>query len=170
MQVQISTIAINLPVVNTFGPPPVKAIDDTLGLNYQTFLCPFTISFPNLNAFKALQPHQVAIVTLTANLTVQVPTGATPTAMSPPLAFTLTAQANIELAKGRGSRTSSISTRTDPQAYPSWLSFDLRLFTVTATQSHQMFSVPNPTTRDPSSANGPVTYIQAVLTTSTIPA
>ena len=74
--VQIATIANNLPVVNTFGPPPVQAIDDTLKTNFQTFFCPFTISFPNLNAFNALNQHQVAIVTLTASLTVQIPTGA----------------------------------------------------------------------------------------------
>ncbi len=47
-------------------------IDDTLGLNFQTFVYPFTISFPNLNALEALDPHQVAIVTLSANLIVQV--------------------------------------------------------------------------------------------------
>jgi hypothetical protein len=159
---QISTIAINLPVVNTFGPPPVKAIDDTLGLNYQTFLCPFTISFPNLNAFNALSQHQVAIVTLTANLTVQVPTGVDSNGNVTTTGVPLTAQANIELAKGEDPYFFDLNPN-DPQAYPSWLSFDLRLFTVTATQSHQMFSVPNPTTSDPSSANGPVTYIQAVL-------
>jgi hypothetical protein len=112
---QLATIAANLPVVNAFGPPPVLAIDNTLGLNFQTFMYPFTISFPNLNAFNALNPHQVAVVTLTA-----------------------------------------------PRAYPSWLSFDLRLFKVT-NQPHQMFSVPNPTSHDPSSPNGPIAYIQTVL-------
>jgi hypothetical protein len=156
--IQIETIANNLPVVNTFGPPPVQAIDDTLVINFQTFFCPFTISFPNLNAFNALNPHQVAIVTLTASLTVQIPTGAN-NATTP---FTLTAQANIELAKGEDPYLVNLNP-TDPQAYPSWLSFDLRLFTVTPTQAHQMFSVANPTTGDPSSANGPVAYIQAVL-------
>lgn len=156
--IQIETIANNLPVVNTFGPPPVQAIDDTLVINFQTFFCPFTISFPNLNAFNALNPHQVAIVTLTASLTVQIPTGAN-NATTP---FTLTAQANIELAKGEDPYLVNLNP-TNPQAYPSWLSFDLRLFTVTPNQAHQMFSVANPTTGDPSSANGPVAYIQAVL-------
>lgn len=156
--VQIATIANNLPVVNTFGPPPVQAIDDTLVINFQTFFCPFTISFPNLNAFNALNPHQVAIVTLTASLTVQIPTGAN----NATTAFTLTAQANIELAKGEDPYLVNLNP-TNPQAYPSWLSFDLRLFTVTPSQAHQMFSVANPTTANPSSANGPVAYIQAVL-------
>ena len=156
--IQIETIAINLPVVNTFGPPPVQAIDDTLVINFQTFFCPFTISFPNLNAFNALNPHQVAIVTLTARLTVQIPTG--PNNATTP--FTLTAQANIELAKGEDPYLVNLNP-TNPQAYPSWLSFDLRLFTVTPNQAHQVFSVANPTTGDPSSANGPVAYIRAVL-------
>ncbi len=156
--IQIETIANNLPVVNTFGPPPVQAIDDTLVINFQTFFCPFTISFPNLNAFNALNPHQVAIVTLTASLTVQIPTGAN-NATTP---FTLTARANIELAKGEDPYLVNLNP-ANPQAYPSWLSFDLRLFTVTSNQAHQMFSVANPTTGDPSSANGPVAYIQAVL-------
>ena len=155
---QIATIANNLPVVNTFGPPPVQAIDDTLVVNFQTFFCPFTISFPNLNAFNALNPHQVAIVTLTASLTVQIPTGAN-NATTP---FTLTARANIELAKGEDPYFVNLNP-TSPQAFPSWLSFDLRLFKVTANQAHQMFSVANPTTADPSSANGPIAYIQAVL-------
>jgi hypothetical protein len=156
--VQIATIANNLPVVDTFGPPPVQAIDDTLVVNFQTFFCPFTISFPNLNAFNALNPHEVAIVTLTASLTVQIPTGAN-NATTP---FTLTARANIELAKGEDPYFVSLNP-TNPQAFPSWLSFDLRLFKVTAYQAHQMFSVANPTSANPSSANGPVAYIQTVL-------
>ena len=111
--VQIATIANNLPVVNTFGPPPVQAIDDTLVVNFQTFFCPFTISFPNLNAFNALNPHQVAIVTLTASLTVQIPTG--PNNATTP--FTLTAQANIELAKGEDPYLVNLNP-TSPQAFP----------------------------------------------------
>jgi hypothetical protein len=89
---QVTTIGNNLPVLNTFGPLPVAAIDDTLGLNFQTFMYPFTISFPNLNAFNALAVHQVAIVTLTANFTVQVPTGSqgNPNA-NPPIPPTTTA-------------------------------------------------------------------------------
>jgi hypothetical protein len=154
---QIATIASNLPVVNTFGPPPVQAIDDTLGLNYQTFFCPFTISFPNLNAFNALNQHEVAFVTLTANLTVQVPTGVDAKGNVTNTGVPLNAQANIELAKGEDPYFFDLNP-SDPADYPSWLSFDLRLFTVTPTQSHQMFSVPNPT-----DASQAVAYIQAVL-------
>jgi hypothetical protein len=159
---QIATIASNLPVVNTFGPPPVQAIDSTLGLNYQTFFCPFTISFPNLNAFNALNQHQAAIVTLTAKLTVQVPTGVDAKGNVTTAGVPLSAQANIELAKGEDPYFFDLNP-SDPQDYPSWLSFDLRLFKVTPTQPHLMFSVPNPTTGDPTSANGPITYIQTVL-------
>src|SRR5581483_12120187 len=72
-QNQLTTIAANLPVVNTFGPAPVLATDNTLATNYQTFMYPFTISFPNENAFNALNKGQVAIVTLTAKMSVQVP-------------------------------------------------------------------------------------------------
>jgi hypothetical protein len=158
---QIATIANNLPSVNGFGLPPVLAIDDTLGLNFQTFMYPFTISFPNLNAFNALNPHQAAVVTLTANFTVQVPTGVDsqgPTTTPVPVSCL----ANIELAKGEDPYLINLNPQ-NPQAYPSWLSFDLRLFTVTANQAHEMFSVGNPTTGDPSSPNGPITYIQTVI-------
>jgi hypothetical protein len=154
---QIATIANNLPVVGVFGPPPVQAIDDTLGLNYQTFFCPFTISFLDMGAFNALNQHQVAIVTLTANLTVQVPTGVDSNGNVVTTGVQLNAQANIELAKGEDPYFIDLNPN-DPQAYPTWLSFDLRLFTVTPTQSHQMFSVPNPT-----DASLAVPYIQAVL-------
>ncbi len=66
---QLATISSNLPVVNTFGPSPVLATDDTLTTDFQTFLYPFTISFPSENAFTALQAHEVAVITLTANFT-----------------------------------------------------------------------------------------------------
>jgi hypothetical protein len=154
---QIATIANNLPVVNTFGPPPVLAIDETLGLNFQTFLYPFTISFPNQNAFNALNAHQVAIVTLTAKLTVQVPTGLDSKGNTTTTAVPVNCQANIELAKGEDPYLFDLNPN-NPEAYPSWLSFDLRLFAVTPNQSHLMFSVPNPT-----DANGAIPYIRQVL-------
>jgi hypothetical protein len=154
---QIATIGNNLPVVNSFGLPPVLAIDDTLELNFQTFLYPFTISFPNQNAFNALNPHQVAIVTLTSNLTVQAPTGRDSSGNITTTAVPLQAQANIELAKGEDPYFTNYNPQ-DPQAYPSWLSFDVRLFNVTPNQPHLMFSVPNPT-----DASKAVAYIQQVL-------
>lgn len=153
---QIATIGSNLPTIS-YGPPPVLAIDQTLGLNFQNFLYPFTISFPNRNAFNALDAHQIAVVTLTANLTVQVPTGIS-SGTTTTTAVPLTVQANIELAKGEDPYLFNFNP-SNPQAYPSWLSFDLRIFTVASNQSHQMFSVPNPT--DPS---GAVPYIRQVLT------
>jgi hypothetical protein len=103
----------------------------------------YTISFPNNNAFNALNLHQVAIVTLSATFTVG--------------AVTVTAQANIELAKGEDPYFTDL-TPANPLEYPSWLSFDLRFFKVTPNQTHLMFSVPNPT-----SASGAVSYIQTVL-------
>jgi hypothetical protein len=154
---QVATIAKNLPVVNTFGPPPVLAIDDTLTLNFQNFLYPFTISFPNLNAFNALNAHQVAIVTLKAKLTVQVPTGLDSKGNVTTTSVSVSCQANIELAKGEDPYLFDLNP-TNPEAYPSWLSFDLRLFKVTPHQSHLMFSVPNPT-----DASGAISYIRHVL-------
>ena len=159
---QIATIASNLPVVNTSAQPPVQAIDDTLGLNYQTFFVPFTISFPNLNAFNALNPHQVALVAFDRESD-----GASPHQRQLPWECRHhrgpAHRAGEHRAREGGEPYFFDLNPTDPHAYPSWLSFDLRLFTVTPTQSHQMFSVPNPTTGDPSSANGPITYIQTVL-------
>ena len=154
---QLTTISSNLPVVNTFGPAPVLASDDTLQTEFQTFFYPFTISFPNENAFNALQAHQVAIVTLTADFTVPVPTGTDSKGNVTTTPIPLTAQANIELAKGEDPYFIDLNP-ADPQSYPSWLSFDLRLFTATPDQSHLMFSVPNP-----SGASDAIRYIQQVL-------
>jgi hypothetical protein len=154
---QVATISGNLPVVNTFGPPPVLAIDDTLNLNFQTFLYPFTISFPNQNALNALNAHQVAIVTLTANLTVQVPTGIDSNNNITTTAVPVSCQANIELAKGEDPYLFNLNP-ANPTSYPTWLSFDLRIFTVASNQPHQMFSVPNPT-----DASGAIPYIRQVL-------
>jgi hypothetical protein len=154
---QLATIANNLPVVNTFGPPPVLAIDETLNLNFQTFMYPFTISFPNENAFNALSAHQVAIVTLTAKFTVQAPTGIDSNGNTTTTPVPVSCQANIELAKGEDPYLFNLNP-TDAEAYPVWLSFDLRLFKVSPNQMHQMFSVANPT-----DASGAVAYIQQVL-------
>jgi hypothetical protein len=140
---QISTIAANLPTVNTFGPLPILATDPTLTLEMQTFMYPYTVSFPNNKAFNALNLHQVAIVTLEASLTLG--------------SVAVKTQANIELSKGENPYLYDYNP-ANPASYPPWLSFDLRFFKVTPTQSHQMFSVPNP-----ADASGAVTYIQNVL-------
>jgi hypothetical protein len=158
-QAQIDTIANNLPVVNTLGPLPVLAIDNTLAIDYQTFFYPFTVLFPNLNALNALDLHQVAVLTLSASLTVPIQTGGTT-----PTPVTVTSKATIELAKGEDPYLFN-SNPADPSAYPVWLSFDLRLFKVTPSQPHRMFSVPNPvSTSDPVvNAQNATTYIQRVL-------
>ena len=154
---QITTIRNNLPVVNTFA-PPVLAIDSTLATNYQTLFYPYNISFPNLNAFNALTGDEVAVITLSAQLEVPVPTSGDTN--DPPVnttQVTVQCKANIELAKGEDPRMENLNP-TSPLSYPSWLSYDLRIFSVTAGQSHDMFSVPTPT--DPSDA---VSYIRHVL-------
>jgi hypothetical protein len=140
---QISTIAANLPDVGTFGTPPILADDATLLEELQTFLYPYTISFASQNAFQALNPHQVALLTLDATFTV----GST----------TVTSTALLELAKGEDPRFESLDP-AHPKAFPVWLSYDLRFFKVTPGQSHHMFDVPNP-----ADATGAVSYIRAVL-------
>jgi len=154
---QISTIKNNLPVVNAFA-PPILAIDSTLATNYQTLMYPYNITFPNQNAFNALSAHEVAVITLSATLTVQVPTSgntnAPPVTTSP---VTVNCKATIELAKGEDPRMEDLNP-SSPLSFPSWLAYDLRIFTVTAGQSHNVFGVTTPT-----AASGAVTYIRQVL-------
>lgn len=140
---QINAIAANLPSVDAFGPAPILADDATLLEELQTFLYPYTISFPSQEAFQDLDPHQVALLTLTATFTV----GST----------TVSSSALLELAKGEDPRFENLDPQ-HPTAFPTWLSYDLRFFKVTPGQSHQMFSVPNP-----ADATGAVSYIQSVL-------
>ena len=140
---QISTISGNLPSVNGIGLLPVLANDTSLKLEQQTFWYPFTVQFTNDNACNVLSSPEVAIITLTATFTVGP--------------ITLTASANIELASGEDPRFEDY-TPSNPLAYPSWLSFDLRFFKVTPNQSHQWFNVTNP-----ANAAGCVPYIQTVL-------
>ena len=154
---QITTIKNNLPVVNTFA-PPVLAIDSSLATNYQTLFYPYNISFPNLDAFNALTGEEVAVVTLSAQLEVPVPTSGDTN--DPPVnttQVTVQCKANIELGKGEDPRMENLNP-TSPLSYPSWLSYDLRIFSVTAGQSHDMFSVPTPT-----QTRHAVSYIRHVL-------
>ncbi len=153
---QISTIRNNLPVVNTFA-PPILAIDSTLATNYQTLLYPYNISFPNLSALKALNAHESAFITLSAVLTVPVPTGGNTNTTVTTTNVTVQCEAEIELANGEDPRMEDLNP-TSPLAYPSWLSYDLRIFKVTAGQSHHKFSVPIPT-----DAGQAVSYIRQVL-------
>ena len=130
----------------------------TPATNYQTLMYPYNISFPNLNAFNALNADQAAFITLSAELTVQVPTGGDtnnpPVTTSP---VTVQCKANIELAKGENPRMEDLLP-TSPLSFPSWLSYDLRIFTVMVGQLHDMFSVLTLT-----DASGAVTYIQDIL-------
>ncbi len=144
---QIASIAAslgaNVPSVNQLQPLPILATDPTLAQEMQPFLYPYAISFANGSVFSTLNQHQFAYVTLSATLTVG--------------AITVTTQATIELAAGEDPYFTDINPLA-PTAFPAWLSFDLRFFKVTPTQSHQMFSVANPT-----SAGDAVTYIRNVL-------
>jgi hypothetical protein len=137
---QIATIRNNLPIVDTFG-PPVQAIDTTLSTNYQTFLYPYNISFPNLDAFSALSGDTVAFLTLTAALTVPVPSGGNDNTQATDTNVTVNCSAAIELSAGEDPRMVDLNP-TSPLSYPSWMSYDLRIFTVTAGQKHDVFSVP----------------------------
>jgi hypothetical protein len=114
---QISTISSQLSSIAwaTFGPPPITPTDPTLQSDTQTFFYPYTITFPNQNVFGALNADQVAILTITATLTVGQ--------------ITRTASANIELTAGEDPYFEDYNP-SNPAAYPSWLSFDLRFFKV----------------------------------------
>ncbi len=141
---QISTIAANLPTINTFGPGPIVPTDSTLTLDGQVFFYPYTVSFPNSTAFATLGLHQFAFVTLTATFTAG--------------GVTLTAQALIELTNAEDPRFKNLDP-SNPQAFPSWLSFDLRFLTISPTTTRQYFNVANPV-----DATGAGSYIQNVLT------
>ncbi len=139
---QIAAIAAHLPSVTVLD-PPILADDPTLAEELQTFLYPYTVSFPGNQAFQELNAHQVAVLTLNATLTVG--------------GVTVRATAPLELAKGENPRFEDTKP-SSPQEYPTWLSYDLRFFKVTPNAEHQMFGVPNPA--DATAAYG---YIQQVL-------
>ena len=110
---QLATISTNLPTVDQFGPPPIVPADPTLQQDPQSFLYPYTVTFNSESAFDALQPDQAVFITLQATLTVgQV---------------TVTGSADITLTAGEDPRFEDIDP-SNPQGYPSWLSFDLRFF------------------------------------------
>jgi hypothetical protein len=155
---QIEAISSNLPSLHVLGPLPVLAIDDTLELNFQTFMYPFTVSFPDDQVFDVLGPHQVAVVTVSASLVVQVPTGIdSSTHKVSTTQVAVSCRATIELAKGEDPYLVNLNP-ADPESYPSWLSFDLRLFKATPNQGYELFSVPSP-----ADASQAVSYIQQVL-------
>ncbi len=87
----------------------------------QRFLFPFLVQFNGDSGFQAMlsapAPIKSADITLSATLTV---------AREPDYSN----QAQIELTTGEDPRFEDVNP-ADPTQYPSWLSFDLRLFTVT---------------------------------------
>jgi hypothetical protein len=125
---QISQIAAHLPSV-TFGPSPILAPDPTLAAELQQFMYPYTVAFADQQALGVLNTHQVAVLTLTASLTVGP--------------ITVNTSAFLELTKAEDPFFYDLDP-AHPDTFPSWLSFDLRLFTATPSQAHQMFDVPNP--------------------------
>ena len=150
---QLSTIGANLPTV-TFGPLPISADDPNLNEELQSFFYPYTITFPSnpalSNLFGALNPHQVVFVTLSGTFTVGN--------------VTVTAQALIEFAKGEDPYFQNLD-KTNPKAYPIWLSYDVRFFKTTPSQMPLTFGIPNPT-----DASDCISYIQNVISYLNTPA
>lgn len=144
---QINTISANLPALGNFGPAPILADDPMLVEELQSFFYPYTITFPAdpslSNLFDALNTHQFAFITLSATFTVGK--------------VKLKAQALVELAKGEDPYLQNLDA-ANPKAYPVWLSYDLRFFKGTKTQTHQLFNVPNV-----ADASDCIRYIQAVI-------
>jgi hypothetical protein len=99
--------------IGLFG-PPVVAEDPTLQQTFQRFLYPFTIAFNGDAGFQALQPNQIALVTLHASITAGN--------------VSRTAAAVMELTKGEDPYFLDVNPNDANQ--PSWLSFDLRFFKV----------------------------------------
>jgi hypothetical protein len=130
---QIATIAANLPSVNNFGPLPILPDDKTLTQELQSFFYPYSIDFPGnpklSSLFGALNLHQSVLVTLTAGFTLGN--------------VTLTAKSVIELVHGENPFFENLDP-ANPKAFPVWLSYDLRFFKATPTQSHQLFNAANP--------------------------
>ena len=145
---QINAITANLPSnFLGFGPLPILADDNTLNEELQSFFYPYTITFPSTSSFTnlygALNTNQFVFVTLTATFTVGN--------------VTVTAQAAIELTKADDPYFENLD-KTNPKAFPVWLSYDLRFFKATPTQSPELFSISNPT-----DATDCIRYIQAVI-------
>jgi hypothetical protein len=99
--------------------PPVVPQDLTLLTPFQRFLYPFTISFTGDAGFNALNPDQVAIVTITASISAGN--------------ATRTASANLELTKGQNPYFLNVNPANPNQ--PFWLSFDTRFFKAIGGQS-----------------------------------
>lgn len=106
------------------GPPkasgPVLPVDPTLPNAPQRFLFPFTLTFNGVGGFTAMAGASTPIVSTLGTLkaTLNVPVGS----------FANTTQ--IELTTGQDPRFEDINPSA-PTDYPSWESFDLRVFKMT---------------------------------------
>ncbi|HJZ76195.1 MAG TPA: sialidase family protein [Vicinamibacterales bacterium] len=146
---QLTQIAGALPTVNQFGPLPIVPTDPTLTQDPQTFLYPYTIAFNSVAAFGALLPDQAVVLTLNASLTVGQ--------------ITRTASANIELVAGENPYYQNVNP-ADPARFPTWLSFDLRLFKMTVPPSQTADRFGATMTTNPTDAPGFITNVIANLT------
>ena len=165
---QVETISDNLPVVNTFGPPPVQAIDDTLNLNFQTFLCPFTISFPEPQRLQRAQPTSGRDRDLDGQLD-----GANPDRYRPNNNITTPLHAHRPGEHRAGERRGPVSVQPQPDqsAHPIPPgSVSTCGFSRSLQSGRTKCSASRIRPRGSVVRHGPVAYIQAVLTISTIPA
>ena len=118
---QLNAINANLSTLTiSFGPTPIIPSDPSLNQSPQTFMYPYTLTFSSTATFDVLQPDQAVFVTLSASLTVG--------------SITVTGSANITLSAGANPRFEDVDP-AHPQAYPTWLSFDLRFFKVAVPSS-----------------------------------
>lgn len=114
---QISNISASLPTFNQPGPAPILAQDPSLNNPLQRFLFPYTVQFNDVNAFASLQADQSVVITLHGTFTVG--------------SSTLNASVNVELTAGENPYFENLNP-LNPTQFPTWLSFDLRFFKVTA--------------------------------------
>jgi hypothetical protein len=148
---QIAAISANLPMVQ-LGPPPIVAEDPSLNQLLQRFLYPYTVSFNNDNAFAQLNPDQVVIVTLHATMTVG--------------SVNLSASANIELTQGENPYFVDVDP-ANVATQPSWLSFDLRFFTLKVPQGGNAGRFGATMSTDPSGAPAFIATVIGNLTSNT---
>ena len=97
---------------------PVIPEDPALPGVPQRLLFPFVIRFSNDAGFLAMATGGLTSTTITLSASLNVPAG------------NFTASAQVELTTGEDPRFVDVNPQ-DPLAYPSWLSFDLRFFTMT---------------------------------------
>ena len=117
---QISASLSSNSISAAFGPLPIIETDSTFQQDPQTFLYPFSVSFSSQSIFNPLGPDQTATLTLSASFAAG--------------AITRTAFATLLLTSGENPQFENIDLN-HPAAFPSWLSFDLRLLKMTVPSS-----------------------------------